>query len=446
MKQILVLGAGFVARPLVRYLLEQPDFHVTVADHALEKAEKLVNTHPRATALALQVEDSPALQKAVKGADLVVSLLPWTHHLAVARHCLDAGRHLVTTSYVQPEMAAMDAAVRDRGLIFLNEIGVDPGIDHMAAMQVIDRVRNAGGEITAFYSYCGGLPEPAHNTNPFGYKFSWSPTGVLLAAKNDGRYLRDGQIIDIPGDDLFTHYRLVDVPGAGTFETYVNRDALPYRHIYGIPSVRSLYRGTLRNISHCESWHHFKRLGLLREDIVFDFAQLTPRQVLTRLVGNDGSDLTAVIARFLTIPEYALTIKKLQWLGLLSDTPVPLQKASPFRLFAHLLEKRLVYGPDETDMLVQHHEFTVRYPDNTGRPRRETITSTLVETGIPGGDSAMSRTVALPAAIAVRRILDEDIRQSGVRRPVTPDIYEPVLAELNTLGISLTEQTWSIPE
>jgi len=432
---ILVLGAGFVTRPLVAYLLKQPDTRLTMATRTVEKARKVIGGHPNGTAVELNVDHREALEAVIKTADIVVSLLPWTHHLNVAKLCLAHKKHLVTTSYVKPEMAALDTEAKASGLLFLNEIGVDPGIDHMAAMQVIDGVKRRDGRIESFYSYCGGLPSLPSNTNPFGYKFSWSPAGVLLAATNDGRYLKDGEIVEITGSGLFEHYWLIDVPGAGTYEAYVNRDALPYMEIYGITSARSMYRGTLRNISHCESWNYFKKIGLLDRERSFDFTSASPRRVIAALIGAKGDDIARDLAEFLGIPSYAVAIKKLAWLGLLDDTKLPLETAAPFDMFAHVLEKKLVYAPGETDLLIQHHEFVAAYPGGG----KEKITATMVDTGIPGGDSSMSRTVGLPAAIGTRMMMEKKIRLTGVHRPVVPEIYGPVLSELSEMNIRLNE-------
>jgi saccharopine dehydrogenase-like NADP-dependent oxidoreductase len=436
MKKILVLGAGLVARPLVRYLLEEPEFHVTVATRTLSKAETLIDRRPRGTAKSLNVEDTTALKAFISSADLVISLLPWTHHIDVAKHCIESRKHLVTTSYVKPEMQALDADAKNSGLLFLNEIGVDPGIDHMAAMRVIDGAKKEGGEIFSFYSYCGGLPALESNNNPFGYKFSWSPVGVMLAANNNGRYLKDGRVVQVTSEKLFEHYWLVDVPGVGTFEAYVNRDAFPYIDIYGIQTVHSMYRGTLRNIGHCESWNLFKKLGLFDQDRQFPLQGMSPRRVTAELIGSDGEHLVEDMASFLGIPEYSVTIKKMAWLGLLSDHKVTLSDASPFDLLAHLMQKKLIFEDGEVDLLVQHHEFIAEF----GQDRKEKITATMVETGVPGEDSAMARTVGLPAAIAAGLILKGKITLSGVRIPVVPEIYEPVLTILETMGIGFEER------
>ncbi len=436
MQNILVLGAGFVARPLVRYLLEKTDLHLVVADIRVNQAEKLIAGHPRGKAQKLDVNDQQALNAIISEADIVVSLLPWIFHIKVAKTCLELNKHLVTASYVKPEMKALDEEARKRNLLFLNEIGVDPGIDHMAAMKVINDVKNRGGKIISFYSYCGGLPSFQSNNNPFGYKFSWSPVGVMLAALSDGQYLKDGKIVKVPSEQLFQHYWFKDIPDAGTFEAYVNRDALPYIDLYGIPEAQSMYRGTLRNISHCESWDYFKKLGLFNRETQYDFDQLTVRQALAQSVKSSGKNLAKDVAEFLGIPQHSVTIKKLEWLGLFSDRKVPLGQASIFDMFAHLMEKKLVYEEGETDMLVQHHEFIAEYPNGN----KEQISATLVDTGIPYGDTSMARTVSLPVAIATRLIAEGKIRLSGVHIPVLPEIYEPVLAELEKMDIKFTER------
>lgn len=436
MKKILVLGAGFVANPLVKYLLKQPDTHVTVTDLIIHKAQELVKHSQRGTAKQLDVGNEEMLKKLILETDIVISLLPWIHHINVAKICLELRKNMVTTSYVKPEMKSLDTEVKEKGLLFLNEVGVDPGIDHMAAMKIIDTIKNTGGKITSFYSYCGGLPALVNNNNPLGYKFSWSPEGMMLAATNDGRYLNNGDIIEIPGDKLFEHYWLIDIlPGAGTFEAYVNRDALPYIELYNIDTVESMYRGTLRNIGHCESWNGFKQLGLFNRNLQFDFQKVTPRHVLANLVNSNGDNLLNNVADFLDIKNYSIIIKKLEWLGLFSDRKLPLEKASVFDMFAHILQQKLIYQENEVDLLVQHHEFIAIYPDS----KKQKTTATLICEGIPGKDSAMARTVGLPAAIATKLILENKINLKGVNIPIFPEIYKPVLEELERMGIKFQE-------
>jgi len=437
MKQILVLGAGLVARPLVRYLLEQDDIEVVLADQLQSRADALINGHPSGRAIAMDVQDSVQTSDAVSRADIVVSLLPWMFHPKIAALCLEHKKHLVTASYVKEEMQSFDAEAKEKGLIFLNEVGVDPGIDHMAAMKTINEIKAAGGEVKTFHSYCGGLPAMANNNNPLGYKFSWSPEGALLAAGNDGRYLKDGKVIEVPGCHLFEHYWLTDIPGSGVFEAYVNRDSLPYLKLYDIPNAQNIYRGTLRNVGYCETWGFLKRLGLMNRKMKFDMQETSPKQVIANIIHSDGKDVKGDAAAYLKIPRHALTLKKLDWLGMFSDEYLKaLGTVSVFDMFAHILKEKLTYDDGEVDLLLQHHEFVAIYPDG----KEEMTMSTLMDTGTPGGDSSMSKTVGLPAAISARLIAEEKIDLKGVRIPVHPQIYKPVLAELAALNIKFIER------
>ena len=436
MKQVLILGAGAVARPAVNYLLGKEGLAVVVADQKPGKAEALVAGHPGGRAVTLDAGDIPVLERTIAAADIVVSLLPWTLHPVIAELCLAHSKHMVTASYVKEEMQAMDREARDKGLIFLNEVGVDPGLDHMSAMQIIDAVRAEGGKIDSFFSYCGGLPALESNNNPLGYKFSWSPEGAMLAATNDGRYMEHGKVYEVPGSDLFKHYWLKSVPGGGVFEAYVNRDALPYLEIYGIEDASGMYRGTLRNIGYCETWDFIKQLGLLNRKMKFDFDEVTPREVLANIVNCPETNIRAGVAAYLKIPEHSLTLKKLEWLGLLSDRKLRIGTASVFEMFSHTLKHRLIYDEGEMDLLVMHHEFEAIYPDLP----RQRIQSTLIDLGDPEGDSSMSRTVGYPVGIAASLVAEGRIAQTGVLRPVSAEIYKQVLAECERLGIHFKER------
>ena len=437
MSRILVLGAGLVARPLVQYLLGQPDFQVTVASRTVEKARALIGDRPNGRALAFDIEREPErLDDLVAQADLAVSMLPYIHHLQVAHACLRHRRHLVTTSYVKDEMRALDGAARQAGVLFLNEIGLDPGIDHMSAMRIIDRVHADGGRVVSFRSYCGGLPAPEANTNPFGYKFSWSPRGVLLAGRNDARYLEDGQVVEVPNRRLFATRHTVPVEGVGDLEAYPNRDSLPYIQLYGIPEARTMYRGTLRYPGWCETWQKFVELGLLDLTEREDLAGMTYRQLLAHLIGRpETSDLRRDLAVHLNIPVDSPILDRFEWLGLFRDDPLPPERTI-LDVLAVRMQEKLQYAPGERDMVVLLHDFVAEYPD-----RRERIRSWLVDFGIPHGDTAMARTVGLPAAIATRLILQGVIRLTGVHIPVLPEIYGPVLAELEERGIRVQETT-----
>lgn len=436
MKQILILGAGLVAGPAVRYLLEKGELGVTLADQDLRKAEAVIGGHANGRAVQMNVTDEDRLQRHIARADIVVSLLPWTLHPLIGRLCLTQARHLITASYVKQETQMMDRPARERGLTFLNEVGVDPGLDHMSAMQIIDTVRSENGRIDSFFSYCGGLPARESNNNPLGYKFSWSPEGAMLAATNDGRYMEHGRVIEVPGEALFRHYWLKSVPGAGVFEAYVNRDALPYLEIYGITDACGIYRGTLRNIGYCETWDFIKQLGLLNRKMKFDFDEVSPREVLANIVNYRGENVRAGVAAYLKMPEHCLTLKKLEWLGLFSPRKLKIGTASVFEMFVNTLKQRLLYDEGEMDLLVMHHEFEVLYPDLP----RQRIQSTLIDRGIPGGDSSMSRTVGYPVGIAASLLAQGKITLTGVLRPVHPQIYAPILAECRRLGICFQER------
>lgn len=436
MKKIVVFGAGMVAGALVRYLLEQPDFHVTVASRTVSKAEALTAGHPRGAAVAVDSDDLAALEALIRGADLAVSLLPYAYHPSVARLCVANGVHMVTTSYIKPAMMELDAAARAAGVILLNEIGVDPGIDHMTAMRIIHQVLREGGEVTSFVSWCGGLPAPEANTNPLGYKFSWSPRGVLLAGKNPAHYLWKGQEVDIPGAELFDHHVSVPVMVEGreiVYEGYPNRDSLPYMQTYDIATAKTFFRGTLRNAGWCQTLRQLAQLGMLDESPRGDLAAATCAQFTASLV-NSAGDLRTDLADYLGLAVDSPVLDNLAWLGLLSDQPLPAGVRSPIDLLTAAMLERMRYAPGERDMLILQHQFEAQFPD-----RRERLTSTMVDFGIPHGDTSMARTVGLPAAIAVRLILTGQIDLTGVHAPVTPEIYEPVLAELEALGIEFVE-------
>ena len=459
MKKNLVLGAGLVASAHVRYLLNQPDFRVTVASRTLSKAQDIIRGHPKGEARPLDVTDESALEELIRQADLAVSLLPYVYHPMVARLCVKHRKHMVTTSYVKEPMQALDSAAREAGVILLNEIGVDPGIDHMTAMRVIHRVQKDGGAITSFTSWCGGLPAPEANTNPLGYKFSWSPKGVLLAGKNPAHYLKDGQEVFVPGKELFDHYWTVPVEVAGKvidFEGYPNRDSLPYMETYGITTARSMFRGTLRNVGWCPTMRKIADLGLLDKEERDDIAGLTFAQFTAKLIGSTG-DPKKDLAVCLKVEEDSLVISNLEWLGLLSDDPLPLQKGAPIDILTARMLEKMQYEEGERDMLILQHEFIAEYPDpsttlrrgsgqGSGHRRKEKVTSTMIDFGIPHGETSMSRTVGLPAAIGVRLILQGKVNLIGVHTPVLPEIYEPVLEELEQLGIHFTEKWETLKE
>ena len=436
MSNVLILGAGLVAGPLVRYLLGVKGLRVTVATRTVDKAERLIDGARNGTAVALDVDDEAALEALIAKHDLSISLLPYVHHPLVARLCVKHKKQMVTTSYVKDAMRALDGAARDAGVILLNEIGVDPGIDHMSAMQVIHRIRDEGGTLVSFTSNTGGLPAPEANTNPMGYKFSWAPRGVVLAGKNPARFLKDGEIVDVPGPQLFAHHGPCAIAGFGELEVYPNRDSLPYIESYGIPSVESMFRGTLRYPGWCNTLKAIVDLGILDETERTNLVGLTFGQWTGRLLGMTGKATALDLARRLGRSADAKPVTDLVWLGLVSDDPLPKEATTYLDVLAQRMLSKMQYVPGERDMLVMQHEFVVRYADRT-----EKILSTMVDYGIPNGDTSMSRLVGLPAAIAARMILQGEIDLPGVQVPMVPAIYEPVLEELATLGVRFTETT-----
>ncbi len=440
MSKVIVFGAGLVARAHVRYLLDH-GIEVTVASRTVSKAEAITEGHPNGHPVEFDItRHRDRLAGLIAGHDLAVSLLPWQYHPEIARACIDHGKHMVTTSYVKETMWALDADAQRAGVILLNELGVDPGIDHMTAMKVIHAAQRAGGRVRSFRSYCGGLPAPEANTNPLGYKFSWSPRGVLLAGKNDARYREEGQEVNIPGLELFNHHWPVHVEVEGTltaFEGYPNRDSVPYAEMYSIPDVDTMFRGTLRMPGWCETMRTVIHLGLLEEKELDGLDGLTFRQLLARLMDADPqSDLKAEVAARFSLPPSSKVLSDLEWLDLFSDRPIPSGHTTTVDVMtAHLLDK-MAYAEGERDMIVLQHQFIIDYPDHS-----EKVYSTMVDTGIPGGDSAMCRLVGLPAAVGARYVLDGTIDMSGVVVPVDEQVYEPILEELQRLGVHFTETT-----
>jgi len=435
MKKVLILGAGLVARPLVRYLLDQPDLQVEVASRTVSKAHKLIDGHPRGVAKELNLKSEEALKKEVAAADLVISMVPYAFHPKVAELCIAHKKNMVTTSYVSDAMRKLDADARKAGIIILNEVGLDPGIDHMEAMRVIHEIHEKGGKLNGFISFCGGLPALDNNNNPFGYKFSWSPTGVLLAGKNSAQYLEDGKEVFIPAEKLFESYSLRTIEGLGVFEGYPNRNSLPYIKLYGVPETKTMLRGTLRFLGWCETIRIMVRLNVLDQEEK-DWTGMTFADFLRKQMGSRAKDLKKTVSERMGIPPGLAILRRLEWLGLFSDEPLPLQKGSALDIISARMTALLSYLPGERDMIILQHEFFASYP----KAGKEKIVSTLIDYGISGGDSSMSRTVGLPPAIGTKLILDGKIREIGVQIPVLPEIYLPILAELKTLNIVFKEK------
>lgn len=436
MKKVLVLGAGLVTRPLVDYLLKH-DIRVRVASRTVAKAEQLINGHPNGEEIEWTVDKQDELKQMIADADLVVSLLPANYHGKIAELCIELGTNMATTSYVSSEMKALDKPAKDKGIIILNECGVDPGIDHMSAMRIVQDVKNKGGKITSFMSYCGGLPAPEANTNPYGYKFSWSPKGVLLAGKNNAKYRKNGEDINIEGKDLFANHWEVDVPSFGKLEGYPNRNSLDYIEIYGLEGIETMFRGTLRNPGWCETLKAIVDLGYVETDEQ-EWLGKTFADMGWEILGQspDG-DLRKAMADKLGIQQDSFILDNFEWLGLFSSDGLPIEKGGPIDVLTAVMLDKMSYEDGERDMLVLYHNFIAEYENG----KKEEITSTMIDYGIPNGDSSMSRTVSLPVAIGVRMILEGEFSKPGVWVPVIPELYNPILDELETLGIKCEEKS-----
>jgi saccharopine dehydrogenase-like NADP-dependent oxidoreductase len=449
MQKILILGAGLVAKPIVQYLLGK-DYYVTVASNTLDRAVQMIGSHPNGAAVNWDASDDPGLDKLISAHDLTVSLLPYLFHLMVARHCIKHGKNMVTASYMKPEMKALDQEAKDAGIIILNEIGLDPGIDHMSAMRIIDLIHNNEGAILEFYSICGALPAPEAANNPFRYKFSWSPKGVVMAGNNDAVFLRHGEKVSVPTKDLFKDTFIVDFPGVGLLDVYPNRDSLVYKEIYGIPEAQTMYRGTFRYRGWCETLDVIKQLNLISND-TFDMTGMTYADMVSRDLPRYYSHfpdsppqvgkrqewgIQQQVASFLSIAPDCHAMQAMKWLGLFDDTPMNRGVDSTFEVTSDLMIKKMTLGYEERDMVVLQHTFLAGYSDG----RKEVIKSRMLDYGSPNTDTSIARTVALPAAIGVEMILSGKIKATGVHIPVIPEIYNPVLDRLETMGIKMVEE------
>ena len=340
---------------------------------------------------------------------------------------------MVNASYVSPEMQALDEEARAKGLLFLCECGLDPGLDHMAAMKMIHTIQQEGGTVTEFYSYCGGLPAPEADDNPFHYKFSWSPKGVLLAILNGARYLENGQEVEYSSAELFQAVRSFEVEGMA-FEAYPNRDSVPYRERYGLQGVRNLFRGTLRYRGWTELMDALKKLNFLDQNPLPFETPFAPVQLTAHCLGVPGEQAAATLEERMPDPPGGRGVKAFQWLGLLDDTPREWQGTTPLECLAELMQSKMSYRPGERDMVVLHHQLTAEFSGEVRHYR-----ATLLDFADSRG-TAMARTVSLPTGIVTRLLLQGKIKLSGVQIPVYPEIYEPVLEEMQRLGVAFKEE------
>ena len=441
MKKILILGAGRSTVSLIRYLASQAakfDWHVTVADVDLKVAESKIQGNSRASAVALNIENEEERVAQIKQADLVVSMLPAAMHAMVAKDCVNWGKHMATASYVSDQMRQLDKEARHKGLLLLNECGLDPGIDHASAMKVIDEVHAEGGEILSFKSFCGGLVAPESNDNPWGYKVTWNPRNVVLAAQGPAaHYLDGGEIKYIPYNRIFLQTERIRVDGHGAFDAYANRDSLSYQQPYGLRNAKTLLRGTLRLPGFCRGWHVFVKLGLTDDTYVIREAnKFTYTSLLSAYLPGTGDVKTRLI-NFMGMEADSEVIERIGWLGFFDDAKIELKEGTPAQLLQHLLEKKWVLRADDMDMVVMQHLFEVDVKNNPQLP--STIISSLVVKGEDPEHTAMAKTVGIPLGICVKNFLSGRFALHGVQIPTQKEIYLPLLSEMQEHGIVFEE-------
>lgn len=440
MKKILVLGAGLSASSLIRYLLahaEMYNWQVRVVDQSLEMVERKLNKHPRGVALTINALNQEERLPEIAQADLVISMLPARFHIDIARDCLALKKHLITPSYISPEMKALHQEVKEAGLLFMNEIGVDPGIDHMSAMRIIDELRGKGATITSFKSYCGGLIAPESDNNPWHYKFTWNPRNVVVAGQGKAaQYIDRNQYKYITYNQLFTRLDAVSIDGFGDFDGYANRDSLSYRSIYGLETIPTIYRGTLRRAGFCHYWNIFVQFGMTDDSYTMEGSEFfTPRDFINAFLPfNEG---VPIEEKWLAACEqYGVdSIDKFEWLGIFDSTvQLGIPNASPAQLLEKILVAKWSLAPNDKDMLVMVHQF-----DYELNGQKSSIDSSMVTIGEDPVFTAMSNTVGLPVAICAKMILTNQLQLTGVVLPIVPEVYNPILDELATLGITFNE-------
>jgi len=442
MRNILVIGAGRSTAYLTKYLIEQApehDWHITICDQDLELAKAKTEGSTRATARKLNIVDDIERVSEISKADLVVSMLPAHMHNRVAVDCIALGKHLVTASYISEEMRALQTRAEEAGVILMNEMGVDPGIDHMSAMQIIDRVRDQGATMLQFETFTGGLLAPESEVgNPWKYKFTWNPRNVVVAGQGGAvKFIQEGNYKYIPYHQLFRRTEVIEIDEWGKFEGYANRDSLKYRSAYGLDDIPTIYRGTLRRKGYCRGWDVFVKLGVTDDSYVIeDSENMTYRQFFNLFLAYNPHDSVELkLMHYLKIDQDSDIMEKLEWLGLFSDQKIGLKRATPAQILEHILSQRWTLDPDDRDMIVMYHK--IGYELNG---EQKQIESSMVTLGEDRTYTAMAKTVGLPVAIATKMILNGTIKTPGVHLPISREVYEPVLKELENYDISFIEK------
>ncbi len=440
MKTILLLGAGKSSGTLIQYLLNNSTsdgFILKVGDLSLPAAQSKVNNHPNAIAFEFSIDNFEQREKEIQNADLVISLLPPALHILAARDCVRFKKNLVTASYVSEEIQSLHQDAIAANILLLNECGLDPGIDHMSAMEIIHRIKNSGREITSFKSYTGGLVAPESNDNPWGYKFTWNPRNVIVAGQGTAKYISNGEYKYIPYQRLFSEIEKVFVDGHGEFDGYANRDSLSYRKQYGLDTIPTLLRGTLRYKNYCTAWQVFVTLGLTDDSYKIENCEnLTFAQIVDSLLPSSvkGNTIAEKVADLCGLDNNGEIMSMISYTGVFENIKTNLKNFSPAQILQHLLEQKWVLKEGDKDMIVMQHIFKYELKGVTKH-----LTSSLVVKGDDTTNTAMAKTVGLPLAIAARHILRGDIKLKGVQIPVIEELYQPILKELGELGISFTE-------
>ena len=422
-RTILVVGAGKSTSYLLDYLLKksnEENIHLKIGDIHPENIPDEFAEHPNCTVFSLDIFNEEDRKKAVSEASIVVSMLPARLHINVAHDCIEFEKHFITASYVSDELKALDEEVKKKGLVFMNEIGLDPGIDHMSAMEVIDRIRDAGGKMLLFESFTGGLVAPESDTNLWHYKFTWNPRNVVLAGQGGAaKFIQEGTYKYIPYQKLFRRTEFMDIEGYGTFEAYANRDSLKYREAYGLEDALTLFRGTMRRVGFSKAWQMFVILGMTDDSYSIE--------------NSDSVELK--MRHYLKIDQDDIMWGKLLELNLFDDSKkIPLKNASPAQMLQYILEDSWTLQENEKDMIVMYHKFGYEL-----NGEKKQIDANMVVTGQNRRYTAMSKTVGLPVAIATLKILNGEIKTPGVQIPINKEVYEPILSELHTNGIEFKE-------
>ncbi len=441
MRKILVIGSGKSASYLIKYLLEKSESEnllIIVGDINYSSAKKLIGDHKNAQAIVLDVFDKHSRETAIQNADIVVSMLPARYHIEVAKDCISFGKNMVTASYVSDEMQSLDKAARDKGLVFMNEIGVDPGIDHMSAMKVIDSIREKGGKMILFESFTGGLVAPESDNNLWNYKFTWNPRNVVVAGQGGAaKFLQEGTYKYIPYNRLFRRTEFLDVEGYGRFEAYANRDSLKYQSVYGLDDIKTLYRGTMRRVGFSRAWNMFVLLGMTDDSYTIDDSEnMSYRDFVNAFLPYSPTDSVELKFRHaLKIDQDDIVWDKLIELDIFSASKmVELKKATPAQILQKILMDSWTLAEEDKDMIVMYHKFGYEL-----NGKKHQIDSTMVTIGEDQTFTAMSKTVGLPVAIATLAILNEKITTPGVQIPINKEVYEPILKELEAYDIKFKE-------